>query len=147
MSQPWCVVVKFTCWFFSLTAEAKKSAAAPSAESASPAKPPDSVEVQPKGDVVEAAPPTASVELSVEDTADEGVHSNKTSVESLREANENNSNSAGLRLQTGRCWGLRRGNSAAHTRVPVVHEWRTCFHEVSSAIAAVQPAEFSCLTS
>lgn len=73
------------------------SAADPSAESASPAEPPDSVEGQPKDQ------PLASVGLSVEEIPDEGVHSNKTSVESLREANENNSNSAGPRRQAGRC--------------------------------------------
>lgn len=79
---------------FLFTDEAEKSAADPSAESASPAKPPDSVEGQ---------PPPESVGLIVEEIADEGVHSNKTSVESLREANENNSNSAGPRRQAGRC--------------------------------------------
>ncbi|XP_034413192.1 uncharacterized protein LOC117747697 isoform X2 [Cyclopterus lumpus] len=57
-------------------------------ESAVPTPTPDSSEDKPKEDVVEQSPP-APVE---EKTDDEGVVSNETSVESLKEANENNSN-------------------------------------------------------
>lgn len=81
-------------------AEADKSVVDPSAESAAPAPPPDGAEDKPKEDVVEQAPP-APVEPTVEEkTDDEGVVSSKTSVESLKEANENNSNNADFRLQT-----------------------------------------------
>ncbi|XP_070846784.1 uncharacterized protein [Chaetodon trifascialis] len=81
-------------------AEADKSVVDPSAESAAPAPPPDSAEDKAKEDVVEQAPP-APVEPAVEEkTDDEGVVSSKTSVESLKEANENNSNNADFRLQT-----------------------------------------------
>ncbi|XP_031132788.1 translation initiation factor IF-2 isoform X2 [Sander lucioperca] len=67
-------------------AEADKSVVDASAESAAPDKP--------KEDVVEQSPP-APVEPSVEEkTDDEGVVSNKTSAESLKETNENNSNNA-----------------------------------------------------
>ncbi|XP_032398803.1 cell wall protein RTB1 isoform X2 [Etheostoma spectabile] len=70
-------------------AEADKSVVDASAESAAPAPSPNS-----KEDVVEQSPP-APVEPSVEEkTDDEGVVSNKTSVESLKETNENNSNNA-----------------------------------------------------
>lgn len=133
-------VVKFICWeapaWFLFKGEADNTAADPSAESAAPAKPPDSVEVEPKGDVIEPTPP-ASVELSMEEMTDEGVDSNKTSVESLREANENNSNNAGPRQQRGRCWGLSR------VTVQDTRGWawlsfrRTCSHDVSSPTAAV----------
>ncbi|XP_078118723.1 uncharacterized protein LOC144525613 [Sander vitreus] len=68
----------------SQNAEADKSVVDASAESAAPDKP----------KVVEQSPP-APVEPSVEQkTDDEGVVSNKTSVESLKETNENNSNNA-----------------------------------------------------
>ncbi|XP_031132789.1 protein let-653 isoform X3 [Sander lucioperca] len=70
----------------SQNAEADKSVVDASAESAAPDKP--------KEDVVEQSPP-APVEPSVEEkTDDEGVVSNKTSAESLKETNENNSNNA-----------------------------------------------------
>lgn len=82
------------------TGEADNAAADPSAESEAPAKPADSVGVEPKGDVTEATH-TASEQPSVEEITDEGVDSNKTSVESLREANENNSNNVGPRQQRG----------------------------------------------
>lgn len=73
-------------------AEAGKSVVDPSAET--PVPTPDSSEDKPKEDVVEQSPP-APVEPSVEEkTDDEGAVSNKTSVESLKETNENNSNNA-----------------------------------------------------
>ncbi|XP_040893220.1 endochitinase 2 [Toxotes jaculatrix] len=72
--------------------EADKSVVDPGAESAAPAPSPDSSGDKPKEDVVEQSPP-APVEPSTEEkTDDEGVVSNKTSVESLKETNENNSN-------------------------------------------------------
>lgn len=78
----------------SFTAEADKSVVDPSAESAAPAPPPDGAEDKPEEDAVEQSPP-APVEPSAEEkTDDEGVVSSKTSVESLKEANENNSNNA-----------------------------------------------------
>ncbi|XP_069545517.1 translation initiation factor IF-2 [Brachyistius frenatus] len=73
-------------------AEPDKSVNDPTAESAVPAPAPDSSEDKPKADVDEQSPP-APVEPSVEEkTDDKGVVSNKTSVELLKEANENNSN-------------------------------------------------------
>lgn len=85
-------VLKFTCWeapcWFWFTAEAQNASAAP-------AKSPDVAEDEPNGGVIERTHPT-SVDLKVEEkTDDEGVDSNKTSVESLRETNENNSNNTG----------------------------------------------------
>lgn len=81
------------------TADAEKPAADPPAESAAPEKPPDSEEVKPNGDSVKWKAP-AHIELTVEDkTDDEGVNSNKTSVESLREANNSNSNNNGRPLE------------------------------------------------
>ena len=88
----------------SFTVEADKAAADTSTEPAAPASAPapapapapatDSSEDKPKEDVVEQSPP-APVEPSVEEkTDDEGMVSNKTSVESLKETNENNSNNA-----------------------------------------------------
>ncbi|KAM6942355.1 uncharacterized protein PEZ65_004231 [Lycodopsis pacificus] len=77
-------------------AEAGKSVVEPSAESAAPVPvpTPGSSEDKPKEDVVEQSPP-APVEPSVEEkTDDESAISNKTSVESLKETNENNSNNA-----------------------------------------------------
>nr|XP_020484254.1 cell wall protein RTB1-like [Labrus bergylta] len=74
-----------------------KSVVEPAAESAAPAPAPDSPEDKPKEEGVETTPP-APVEPSVDEkTDDEGVVSNKTSVESLKETNENNSNSADFR--------------------------------------------------
>lgn len=80
----------------SSTAEADKSAAEPSAEAAAPAPAPspDSSEDKPKDDAVEQSPPAPVEPSGGEKTDDEGVASNKTSVESLKEANENNSNNA-----------------------------------------------------
>ncbi|KAM9362578.1 uncharacterized protein ABDE67_008074 [Symphorus nematophorus] len=76
-------------------AEAEKSSDDPSAESAALAPSRESTEDKPKEDVAEPSPPPAPVEPSVgEKTDDEGAVSNKTSVESLKETNENNSNNA-----------------------------------------------------
>lgn len=79
-----------------VAAESDKSVVDPSAESAAP--PPDSTEQDQKADVAEQwESPPAPVETNMEDkTDDEGTVSNKTSVESLKETNENNSNSAGF---------------------------------------------------
>ncbi|CAI5680690.1 unnamed protein product [Oreochromis niloticus] len=80
-------------------AETDKSVADPSTASATPAPAPapDSSEDKPKADV---AGPPAPVESTVEvKTDDEATVSNKTSVESLKETNENNSNNAGF-IQT-----------------------------------------------
>ncbi|KAI9525558.1 hypothetical protein NQZ68_006107 [Dissostichus eleginoides] len=75
------------------TAETDKSVDDPG-ETAALVPPPGSAEGKPKEEAVEQSPPPP-VELSVEEkTDDEGVVSNKTSVESLKETNENNSNSA-----------------------------------------------------
>ncbi|XP_023259997.1 cell wall protein DAN4-like [Seriola lalandi dorsalis] len=77
--------------------EADKSVVDPTAaESAAPAPSPDvsGSEDKPKEDVVEQSPP-APVQPSMEEkTDDEGAVSNKTSVESLKETNDNNSNNA-----------------------------------------------------
>lgn len=84
----------------SFTAEVDKSVVEPSAESAPPAPAPsptpDSSGDKPKEAVAEQSPP-APVEQSVEKkTDDKDPVSNKTSVESLKETNENNSNNADL---------------------------------------------------
>ncbi|KAM4585277.1 uncharacterized protein PAE49_004566 [Odontesthes bonariensis] len=85
--------------------EADKPAADTSTEPAAPA--PDSSEDKPKEDVVEQNPP-APVEPSLEEkTDDEGMVSNKTSVESLKETNENNSNNADF----GQKRDIKRSNS------------------------------------
>lgn len=87
--------------------EAAPSAAAPSSEPAAPpeapaaavpdntpeAPPPDSSEEKPKVDDAKQSPPAPVDPSADEKTDDEGVASNKTSVESLKETNENNSNS------------------------------------------------------
>ncbi|XP_022593960.1 mucin-5AC-like [Seriola dumerili] len=79
--------------------EADKSVVDPTAaESAAPAPAPSpdisGSEDKPKEDVVEQSPP-APVQPSMEEkTDDEGAVSNKTSVESLKETNDNNSNNA-----------------------------------------------------
>ncbi|KAM9857008.1 uncharacterized protein ACBR49_000680 [Aulostomus maculatus] len=66
----------------------------PSAESAAPAPSSDSSEDKPKKEVTEQSlPPPVEPDME-EKTDDEGVNSNKTSVESLKETNENNSNNA-----------------------------------------------------
>lgn len=81
----------------SFTAEADKAVVEPSAESAAPA--PDSSEDKAKADDVESSPPAPVKEK----TDDEGVVSNKTSVESLKETNENNSNNADFSQNRGWC--------------------------------------------
>lgn len=89
------------CFMWSFTAETDKTLD-PIAESAAPAPLPDSSEDKPKADAMEQSP-AAPVELSVEEKADdEDVVSNKTSVETLKETNENNSNNADLSQQRGR---------------------------------------------
>ncbi len=89
----------------SFTAEADKSAVDASAESAAPEPTPDSPDDKPKEDVVEPSPP-APVEPSAEEkTDDEGIVSTKTSVESLKETNENNSNNADVSQKRG--WYLK----------------------------------------
>ncbi|GLD52141.1 uncharacterized protein AKAME5_000508400 [Lates japonicus] len=80
-------------------AEADKSVVDPSAESAAPAPSPDNSEDKPKEDVVEQSPPAPVQPSTEEKTDDEGAVSNKTSVESLKEANGNNSNNADLSLK------------------------------------------------
>ncbi|XP_018546466.1 uncharacterized protein si:dkey-27h10.2 isoform X2 [Lates calcarifer] len=81
------------------TTEADKPVVDPSAESAAPAPSPDSSEDKPKEDVVEQSPPAPVQPSTEEKTDDEGAVSNKTSVESLKEANGNNSNNADLSLK------------------------------------------------
>ncbi|KAF3852507.1 hypothetical protein F7725_005862 [Dissostichus mawsoni] len=82
------------------TAETDKSVDDPS-ETAALVPPPGSAEDKPKEEAVEQSPPPP-VELSVEEkTDDEGVVSNKTSVESLKVTNENNSNSADFSQKKG----------------------------------------------
>lgn len=126
-------VVIFTCWF-GFTAEAENAAIDPAAESAAPVKPPD----EPKGDIVEWKPPEHAELRLEEKTDDEGLNSNKTSLESLREANENNSNNAGPHWQRGLYGRLRVHASEGFT---VIHTWKTCSNEGSSPIAAVYPVE------
>lgn len=85
----------------SIPVEADKPSVDPSAESAAPAA--NSSDDKPKEDVVENNSP-APVEASAEEkTDDEGLASNKTSVESLKETNENNSNNVGLCHRGGQC--------------------------------------------
>lgn len=75
---------------FGLTSITAK--ADPGAESAAPAPLAGSSEDKPKEDDFNQGPPRL-VDLNVEEkTDDEGVDSIKTSVESLKEANDNNSN-------------------------------------------------------
>lgn len=99
-------------FLLSFTAEADKSAVDPSAESAAlpPPPPPDSSDDKPKEDVAEESlpppPAPAPVEPTVEEkTDDEGAVSNKTSVESLKDTNENNSNNSDFSQQRG--WYLK----------------------------------------
>ncbi|XP_053275202.1 uncharacterized protein si:dkey-27h10.2 [Pleuronectes platessa] len=82
-------------------AEADKSVVDPGGESAAAASSPHDSEDKPKEDVAEPSPTPAPVQPSAEEkTDDEGTVSNKTSVESLRETNENNSNGADFRQTT-----------------------------------------------
>ncbi|XP_034544863.1 AAC-rich mRNA clone AAC11 protein [Notolabrus celidotus] len=76
---------------------ADKSVVEPSAESAAPAPSPDSSGDKPKE---EPSPPALVEPSGDEKTDDEGAASNKTSVESLKEPNENNSNNADLSQTT-----------------------------------------------
>nr|XP_019956762.1 PREDICTED: uncharacterized protein LOC109638297 [Paralichthys olivaceus]XP_019956763.1 PREDICTED: uncharacterized protein LOC109638297 [Paralichthys olivaceus] len=85
----------------SVAAEADKSVVDPSAESAAAAPSPHDSEDKPKEDVAKPSPTPAPVQPSLEEkTDDEGADSNKTSVESLKETNENNSNNAVFRQKT-----------------------------------------------
>lgn len=77
-------------------ADPEKSAE-PAADPAASASLSGSSEDKSKEDVVEASPPAPVEPSADEKTDDEGVVSTKTSVESLKEANENNSNSADLK--------------------------------------------------
>lgn len=79
------------------TAEAEKTPANPDAESAAPEATAD----KPKEDAAEPSSPPATEPAVEEKTDDEGVDSNKTSVESLKETNVNNSNSSDLIPQRG----------------------------------------------
>lgn len=79
------------------TAEAVNTAANPDAESAAPEASPD----KPKEDVARPSSPAATEPTVEEKTDDEGVESNQTSVESLKETNVNNSNSRDLIPQRG----------------------------------------------
>ncbi|MEQ2178172.1 hypothetical protein GOODEAATRI_011169 [Goodea atripinnis] len=104
--------------------EASICAAAPNAEPAAPpeapaaappevapaAPPPDSSEVKPKVDDAKPSSSALVEPLADEKTDDEGVASNKTSVESLKETNENNSNNFGFsqrRDRTNMLWEVR----------------------------------------
>lgn len=80
-------------------AESDKSVVDPPAESAAPL--PDGKPDEPKAGVAEQQEsPPDPVETNIEDkTDDESTVSNKTSVESLKETNENNSNSAEFSLR------------------------------------------------
>lgn len=89
----------------SFTAEEDNSAFDPSAESAAPAPSADSSEDKAKGDVVEQSPHSLVEPNMDEKTDDEGIISNKTSVESLKETNENNSNNADVTQKKG--WYLK----------------------------------------
>lgn len=90
------------CWLLlSFTGEAEESHVGPGAESAAPAATPESPADEPKAAAVEQSPP-APVEPSVDEKTDEeGDVSNKTSVESLKETNENNSNNADFNATGG----------------------------------------------
>ncbi|XP_047220723.1 uncharacterized protein si:dkey-27h10.2 isoform X2 [Girardinichthys multiradiatus] len=104
--------------------EASICAAAPNAEPAAPteapaaappevapaAPPPDCSEEKPKADDAKPSSSALVEPLADEKTDDEGVASNKTSVESLKETNENNSNNFGFsqrRDRTNMLWEVR----------------------------------------
>lgn len=89
------------------TAEAEKTPANPDAESAAPEATPD----KPKEDLTEPSSPAATEPTVEEKTDDEGADSNKTSVESLKETNVNNSNSRDLILQRGLHFKLANGSN------------------------------------
>lgn len=80
-------------------ADPEKSAE-PAADPAASASSSGSSGDKSKEDVVEASPPAPVEPSADEKTDDEGAVSTKTSVESLKEANENNSNSADLKQRT-----------------------------------------------
>ena len=104
LNAPWealteiCVVCFFCLSGLSFAAEADKPVVDPGAESESAAAAPSPHEDKPKEEVAEPSPTPAPVEPSAEEkTDDEGTVSNKTSVESLKETNDNNSNNADFR--------------------------------------------------
>lgn len=78
------------------------------ASSAAAAAAPDSSEDKPKEDDVESSSPATVMPSSEEKTDDEGAVSTKTSVESLKEPNENNSNNRDSGQRTG--WCLSHGS-------------------------------------
>lgn len=80
-------------------ADPEKSAE-PAADPAASASSSGSSEEKSKEDVVEESPPAPVEPSADEKTDDEGAVSTKTSVESLKDANENNSNSADLEQKT-----------------------------------------------
>lgn len=84
---------------FNFTGEADETAVDPSPETATSA--PDKVED--KAGPVEQSPAEAAEPGVEEKTDDEGLVSNKTSVESLKETNENNSNNADFGQKRGDC--------------------------------------------
>ncbi|XP_071768297.2 uncharacterized protein LOC139921824 [Centroberyx gerrardi] len=85
-------------------AEADKSVVDPSTDPAALALSPDGSADKAKEDAVEPTP-AAPVEQSLEEkTDDEGAVSNKTSVESLKEPNKNNSNNAAKTGAAARDW-------------------------------------------
>lgn len=102
-------VLEFILTFFGLlpTAEVGEPAAEPSPASAAAAS--DSSEDKPKEDAVEDSSPAPVKASAEEKTDDEGAVSNKTSVESLKENNENNSNNVDSGQRTGWCSCLHPG--------------------------------------
>lgn len=102
LESHWQIFMVCSIFFLSFTAEADGSVAEASAESAAaPAPSPDSTEDEPNEDVVEQSPPAPVQPSGEEKTDDEGADSNKTSVESLKETNENNSNNADFSQKRG----------------------------------------------
>lgn len=89
------------------TAEDDEPVVDPRSESAAPLPAPDSLEDEPKGDTVEQSSSVLVKSNSEEKTDDEGDISNKTSVESLKETNENNNND-------NTNFGQRRGWCLSH---------------------------------
>ncbi|KAF6724619.1 hypothetical protein FQA47_015437 [Oryzias melastigma] len=82
--------------------EADKPAVDPSAESAAASSSDDKPKEDDVENIVESSPAPAEVTVE-EKTDDEGAASNKTSVESLKETNENSSNNVGLCHRGGWC--------------------------------------------
>lgn len=90
---------QYALLLLSFTAVADTTTVDPSTESAAPD--PVNSEDKPKEDAVEQSPPPPA-EPSVDmKTGDEGTVSNNTSVELLKETNENNSNNAYISQQRG----------------------------------------------